>query len=78
MEIRFVVERKPMIEVDGRYCKGCGICVHFCPRRALAISSEINSRGFHVPYFIEGVECSKCGQCMLYCPDFAIFIVEED
>jgi 2-oxoglutarate ferredoxin oxidoreductase subunit delta len=67
-----------MIRVDDRYCKGCGICVHFCPKHALAISTEINSRGFYVPYFIAGSECSKCRQCELYCPDFAVFIVEED
>ena len=67
-----------MIVVDGRYCKGCGICVQFCPKHALAISTEINSRGFYVPYFIEGGECTKCRQCELYCPDFAVFIVEEE
>ena len=67
-----------MIVFDGRYCKGCGLCVHLCPQHALAISAEVNSRGFFVPYFIEGSECSRCRQCELYCPDFAVFIIEEE
>jgi len=66
-----------MIVIDDRYCKGCGICVHFCPRHALKISEEVNSRGYYTPCVVEGVECTNCRQCELYCPDFAIFVAED-
>ncbi len=59
-------------EKDGRriviypgFCKGCEICVHFCPRKVL----EIKDFKAHVAR-IE--ECSECGLCEVRCPDFAI------
>lgn len=67
-----------MVVVDARYCKGCGICVHFCPKHALAISEKVNSRGYYPPYVVNAGECTYCRQCELFCPDFAIFIVEEE
>jgi 2-oxoglutarate ferredoxin oxidoreductase subunit delta len=67
-----------MIVVDARYCKGCGICVHFCPKNVLEISQEINAYGYYVPCVVAEEKCSKCNQCELYCPDFAIFLLEEE
>jgi 2-oxoglutarate ferredoxin oxidoreductase subunit delta len=67
-----------MIVIDDRYCKGCGICVHFCPKHVLKISESVNARGYYMPCAVAAGECSGCGQCVLYCPDFAIFIVEDE
>ncbi|MGB2986110.1 MAG: 4Fe-4S binding protein [Phycisphaerae bacterium] len=67
-----------MIVIDERYCKGCSICIHLCPKHVLEVSSEVNSRGYYVPYVVNADGCSNCGQCVLSCPDFAIFIVEEE
>ncbi|UCE59863.1 MAG: 4Fe-4S binding protein [Phycisphaerales bacterium] len=66
-----------MIIIDERYCKGCSICIHFCPGKALEVSKEVNSRGFYAPKVVDQAECTSCKQCELYCPDFAIFIVED-
>ena len=66
-----------MIVIDDEYCKGCGICIHFCPKHVLEVSKEVNSRGFFTPWVVDGGECTRCRQCELFCPDFAIFIVEE-
>ena len=66
-----------MIIVDERYCKGCGICIHLCPKHALVMSAEVNARGYHLPCVVERAECGHCGQCELFCPDFAIFTVGE-
>ena len=67
-----------MIIIDETYCKGCGICIHFCPKHALAVSRNVNSRGYYTPRVVDGGECTGCRQCELFCPDFAIFITEED
>ncbi len=67
-----------MIEIDERYCKGCGICVHLCPKHVLEISSALGVRGYYIPRVVDASECSKCGQCELYCPDFAVVIVEDE
>lgn len=50
------------------WCKGCGICVGFCPKHVLKIENE--------KALIANLdECIYCGQCELRCPDNAIFIV---
>jgi 2-oxoglutarate ferredoxin oxidoreductase subunit delta len=77
LDARLAPERKPVIVIDERYCKGCGICVRFCPKQVLEISKEVNSRGYYTPYVVDPDKCSNCHQCTLFCPDFAIFIVEE-
>ncbi len=67
-----------MIVIDAQYCKGCGICIHFCPKHVLEVSETRNARGYYIPGVIDENACSQCGQCELYCPDFAIFVVEEE
>ena len=71
------LDRKPMIVIDEKLCKGCSICIHFCPKHVLELSKEVNSYGYYMPSVVEGADCSDCQQCQLLCPDFAIFIVEE-
>lgn len=49
------------------WCKGCGICVGFCPTKVLKIEDDkcvIANRD----------KCIFCGQCELRCPDNAIYI----
>ena len=60
--------------VNQEFCKGCGICVHFCPAKAIRLSAEFNRKGVNVPVPAETGECSGCRTCELYCPDFAIAI----
>lgn len=56
-------------------CKGCEVCVHFCPREVLTISDQRNVKGYRIPMVINGQanECINCEFCMLVCPEFAIF-----
>lgn len=59
-------------------CKGCRMCVHFCPRQILEESPDINAKGYHLPWIIEGREadCVHCMFCTLVCPEFAIYSLE--
>jgi 2-oxoglutarate ferredoxin oxidoreductase subunit delta len=65
------MEKKlPKIEIIEKYCKGCHICVEFCPTKVLEMQG-----------FVVGVKnleaCIKCMQCELRCPDFAIKVITE-
>jgi 2-oxoglutarate ferredoxin oxidoreductase subunit delta len=59
-------------------CKGCNICVEFCPKEVLQISNQTNTKGYHLPEIAEGMEevCVHCDFCTVVCPEFAIFTVE--
>ncbi len=57
--------------INQAWCKGCGICVAFCPKGALELVDE-------KVCMKEGNECILCGMCELRCPDYAIYIEEED
>lgn len=57
------------VQINRRWCKGCGICVAFCPKQALVLEEE---KARHLPE-----NCIVCGMCELYCPDLAI-VVDSD
>jgi 2-oxoglutarate ferredoxin oxidoreductase subunit delta len=52
-------------------CKGCSICVEFCPKKILTLD-ELGK--IHV---IDKSLCIHCSQCELRCPDFAIRVKKE-
>ena len=51
--------------IRERYCKGCNICVAFCPKQVLILKNG--------KVFPERPQlCIGCKACELRCPDFAI------
>ena len=66
-EIHLIVER----------CKGCELCVAYCPRDVLEMSRAYNTKGYHPPQVTKTGLCLACGLCEMLCPEFAIF-VEDD
>ena len=59
-------------------CKGCELCVRYCPRDVLEISDEMNEKGYHPPRAVRPERCVACRLCELLCPEFCIYIVEVD
>ena len=55
--------------IKPEWCKGCGICVAFCPKKVLGLENEKIA-------ILDGDSCIKCGQCGLRCPDYAIYLKE--
>ena len=58
------------LEINTAWCKGCGICVTFCPKSVLNLENGKVA-------VAEADECIKCGLCENLCPDFAIYLLEE-
>ena len=50
------------------WCKGCGLCVAFCPAKVLVLNAFGKAEVAHED------ECINCVFCELHCPDFAIAI----
>lgn len=61
---------KPLFSVYSEKCKGCGLCIEFCGRRAIIMEKTFNSKGYH--FVSIGNECNGCGICFTVCPDWAI------
>ena len=65
---RATVKNQPRIE--QAWCKGCGICVAFCPTGALFLNSKVKAE-------LKPGKCKGCAICALYCPDFAVSLTED-
>jgi len=63
------------IVVDRKLCKGCGICVEVCPRKALKMNGVCKETGYPNPVLIG--ECIGCKLCMWFCPDQAIAVIKQ-
>ncbi len=61
-----------VIEIDKSWCKGCGICVHFCPKQVLELGSDEKAVAARPE------DCIACMLCELRCPDLAIEIITQE
>ena len=63
---------KGYIVIDQERCKGCEICVSFCPKGAIYISDKLNSIGYLPAAYNDNGECTGCAICALVCPEAAM------
>ncbi|GAB1409431.1 hypothetical protein MASR1M90_05850 [Desulfovibrionales bacterium] len=54
------------------WCKGCGICIAFCPAKVFVLGADGKSHVAHED------ECVNCGFCELHCPDFAVSVTPRN
>ena len=66
------IKKEKELLINREWCKGCGICVAFCPRQALILDEH--DKACVAP----DSPCDFCGLCELRCPDMAIEIVEKE
>lgn len=57
--------------INREWCKGCGICIHFCPTSVLELDEEDKAVAVRLD------DCICCMQCELRCPDLAIEVETE-
>lgn len=58
--------------INRDWCKGCGICVAFCPKEVLELDDKDKSTVVH------SEDCIVCMMCELRCPDLAIQVIAEE
>jgi len=66
------VKKGSQLKIRKDSCKGCGLCISFCPEKALRLSKDYNLKGSH---YVEWIgDCKFCGMCYVVCPDYVIEI----
>ena len=66
---------KGIFKLHEERCKGCDICIDFCPTHALSRAKESSGLGVFLPVLEEG-KCTYCELCDLLCPDLAITVIK--
>ncbi len=78
-----MAKKKGKITLDGEACKGCYLCVSFCPEKLLEVSEKLNQKGYYPAEFIESNgsndnrKCTGCCTCAIICPDVAIEVYRD-
>jgi 2-oxoglutarate ferredoxin oxidoreductase subunit delta len=62
------------VRVKKERCKGCELCVLYCPKKILRMSSDFNPKGYHFPECFESDSCTGCKICAMMCPEVALEI----
>ncbi len=62
------------IHIAGEFCKGCGLCIYYCPRDVLEFSTKRTKKGHDLPEVVHPENCKQCMLCELHCPDLAIYV----
>ncbi|MBW1767353.1 MAG: 4Fe-4S binding protein [Deltaproteobacteria bacterium] len=64
-------ERRYIQMIFRDWCKNCGICSAFCPKKVICLGDD------GAPVIVRPDDCIGCRFCELHCPDFAITIIER-
>ena len=70
------MKRRFRLEFNRDKCKGCELCVEFCPKKILALTGTVNAKGYRPAGVTDQDSCIGCGSCAMMCPDLCITIYE--
>jgi len=57
------------VKIYATWCKGCRVCVEFCPPKVLSMDENENH-----PRLLAPEKCTACHFCDTHCPDLAIVV----
>ena len=62
----------PKVSIDRDRCKGCERCREACPQTIIAMSTDINIKGYFFATVADPSRCIGCRTCAITCPDVAV------
>ena len=65
------------VTINAEGCKGCLLCIEYCPRESLGCAEGINRRGVHPAEQQNPDRCTGCRICALVCPDVCIEVYKD-
>ncbi|HOD16993.1 MAG TPA: 4Fe-4S binding protein [Spirochaetota bacterium] len=68
---------KHKVVIDVEMCKGCGLCIAYCPKKVLVESEHLNKTGYHFAEPCDLDQCTGCLICTLVCPEVVIEVYDE-
>jgi 2-oxoglutarate ferredoxin oxidoreductase subunit delta len=64
--------------IDKHMCKGCGLCINFCPQKILTFEKQLNAKGFYPATILDESKCTGCAICARMCPEAAIEVFRDE
>jgi 2-oxoglutarate ferredoxin oxidoreductase subunit delta len=66
------------ISINKDRCKGCSLCVNFCPVKILQLGESSNLMGYRNVVCLDEGKCIGCQSCVRMCPDCVIGITKDE
>ncbi|SDY85719.1 2-oxoglutarate ferredoxin oxidoreductase subunit delta [Evansella caseinilytica] len=60
------------------WCKGCGLCIAFCPQEIIHLAEHLNRKGYRPAQVVDQDKCTSCAACARMCPDTVITVYRPD
>jgi 2-oxoglutarate ferredoxin oxidoreductase subunit delta len=69
---------KGRVAVFEDRCKGCELCVQFCPQEMLSLAeSRFNAIGYRPVEVTHPERCTGCEICAVVCPDVVFTVYRQ-
>jgi 2-oxoglutarate ferredoxin oxidoreductase subunit delta len=67
------------VKINAEKCKGCRLCIKYCPKGLIIESKKLNKRGVYPMEFVcSNDKCTGCKSCAIMCPEAAIEIIDDE